>query len=256
MRKLQILAVALLGLAVLAHQAMAQRGGGAVRGGMRGAVVGGMVGGSEGAATGAKVGVVTGATRAAIDREAVGRTQYYATADYQNVPRSNFNEAPPDVVVATAPGPATAPSGEAVIRKDGKPILGITFPSDWKQRTGERFVSAVSGDGQAYAMLATLEGVADKQGGIKKVKEGLEKYLTDIKYDQPSETKGGALVVTGTGKAKKAGVDVVFAAGVFDAGKGQLAGAAFVVDAKIENHYKETIRGICQTLRRSGDFAK
>ena len=254
MRQLQILGAAMLALTVLAHEAMAQRGGGAVRGGMRGAVVGGMVGGSQGAATGAKVGVVTGATRAAIDREAVARTQYYGTADYQNAQRSNFNEAPPDVVVATAPGPATAPSGEAVIRKDGQPILGITFPSDWKQRTGERYVSAVSGDGQAYAMLATLDGVADKQGGIKKVKEGLEKYLQDIKYDKLSTTKGGALVVTGTGKGKKAGVPVVFAAGVFDAGKGQLAGAVFVADAKIEDHYKETIRGICETLRRGDDF--
>ena len=64
------------------------------------------------------------------------------------------------------------------------------------------------------------------------------------------------MVITGTGKGKKAGVDVVFAAGFFDAGKGQLVGAAFVVDSKIEDHYKETIRGICQTIRRAKDFAK
>jgi hypothetical protein len=247
--------VAALGLGVLAYDARAQRGG-AVRGGMRGAVVGGMVGGSDAAATGAKVGVVTGATRAAINRETQARTQYQTTTEYQNAPRSNFNEAPPEIIGATAPGTATPPSGEAVIRKDGKPILGITFPADWKQKTGDRYISAVSGDGQAYAMLATLEGVADKQGGITKVKEGLTNYLQDIKYDELHETKGGTLVVTGTGKAKKAGVDVVFAAGVFDAGKGQLAGAAFVVDAKIEDHYKETIRGICETLRRADDFAK
>jgi hypothetical protein len=231
---------------------------------MRGAVVGGMVGGSGGAATGAKIGVVTGATRSAINRETEARTQYQATAAYQNAPASNFNEAPPDVVAtaapaaaapaAAAPAAAAAPSGEAVIRVDGKPILGITFPSDWKQRTGDRYVSAASGDGEAYAMLATLDGVSDKQGGIAKVKEGLDKYLQDIKYDRLTETKGGASVLTGTGKAKKAGVDVVFAAGVFDAGNGQLAGAVFVVDSKIEDHYKETVRGICQTLRRAGDF--
>ena len=47
---------------------------------------------------------------------------------------------------------------------------------------------------------------------------------------------------------------MVFAAGVFDAGNGQLVGAAFVVDSKMEDHYKETVRGICQTLRRAGDF--
>jgi hypothetical protein len=255
MRRLQILGVVALGLGILAHEAMAQRGG-AVRGGVRGAVVGGMVGGNEGAATGAKVGVVTGTTRAAINREAERRTQYQTTAEYQNAQRSNFNEAPPEIIGATAPGTAMPPTGETVIRKEGNPILGITFPADWKQRTGDRSVSAVSGDGQAYAMLATLEGVAEKQGGIKKVKEGLEKYLQDVKYDEPSETKGGATVITGTGKAKKAGVDVVFAAGVFDARKGQLAAAAFVVDAKIEDHYKDTVRGICETLRRADDFAR
>ena len=144
----------------------------------------------------------------------------------------------------------------AVIRKDDKPIVGITFPSDWKQKTGDNYISAVSGDGQAYSMLVVLEKVADKDGGIKMVKEGLENYLKDVKYDDPSETKGGAAVITGAGKAKKAGVDVVFAAGIFDAGKGQLVGAAFVVDAKMDDYYKETVRGICQTIRRTADFAK
>ncbi len=223
---------------------------------MRGAVVGEMVGGSEGRETGAKVGVITGATRTAIDREATARTQYATTPEYQNAQHSNFNEAPPEVLGTTAPGAAKKPSGEAVIRKDGKPVVGITFPADWNQKTGDNYISACSGDGQAYSMLVTLDGVADKQAGVKKVKEGLENYLKDIKFDDPSETKGGAVFITGTGKAKKAGVDVVFAACLFDAGKGQLVGAAFVVDAKIEDHYKETVRGICQTLRRAEDFAK
>ena len=255
MTKLRILGAAALALVMLASDAMAQRGG-AVSGGMRGAVVGGMVGGSEGAATGAKVGVVTGATRAAIGRETQARTQYTTTTEYQNAQHSNFNEAPPEVLGTTAAGTATKASGEAVIRKDGKPIVGITFPSDWNQKTGDNYISAVSGDGQAYSMLVTLDGVADKQAGIKKVKEGLEKYLTDIKYDEPSETKDGAVVITGTGKGKKAGVDVVFAAGLFDAGKGQLVGAAFVVDSKIEDHYKETVRGICETIRFEKDFTE
>jgi hypothetical protein len=34
-----------------------------------------------------------------------------------------------------------------------------------------------------------------------------------------------------------------------------ILGEAFVVDAKIEDHYKDTIRGICQTIRRAADFA-
>ena len=253
MRNQGILLAGALGLLVIAPDAMSQRGG-AVRGGVRGAVVGGAMGGSEGAETGAKIGVVTGATRAAIDRESQARTDYQATAAYQNAPHANFSEAPPSVLGTTPAGTATKPSGEAVIRKNDKPIVGITFPADWKQRTGDNYISAVSGDGHAYAMLVTAEGIADKEAGIKKVQAGLENYLQDIKFDEPSETKGGALLTTGTGKAKKAGVDVVFAAGVFDAGNGQLVGAAFVVDSKMEDHYKETVRGICQTLRRAGDF--
>jgi hypothetical protein len=258
MTKLRILGVTCVALAVLASDALAQRrgGGGAARGGVRGAAIGGMVGGSEGAATGAKVGVVTGATRGAINRETQARTQYEASAAYQNAQHSNFNEAPPEVLGAGAAGTATKPSGEAVIRKDGKPIVGITFPSDWNQKTGDNYISAASRDGQAYSMVVILEGVADKQAGIKKVKEGLENHLKDVKYDEPSETKGGAVVITGTGTGKKAGVDVVFAVGFFDAGKGQHVGAAFVVDSKMEDYYKETIRGICQTIRREADFPK
>ena len=206
-----------------------------------------------GAATGAKVGVVTGATRAAIGQETQARTQYATTTEYQNAQHSNFNEAPPEVLGTTAAGTATKASGEAVIRKDGKPIVGITFPSDWNQTTGDNYISAVSGDGQAYSMLV-IDAAADKQAGIKKLKEGLEKYLTDVTYDEPIETKDGGVVITGTGKGKKAGVDVVFAAGLFDAGKGQLVGAAFVVDSKIEDHYKETVRGICETIRFEKDF--
>ena len=249
MTRLGILGVAALALVILASDTRAQRRGGAVSGGVRGAAVGGMVGGSGGAATGAKVGAVTGATRAAINRETEARTAYEATAEYQNFQHSNFNEVPPDVLGTTPAGTPTKPSGEAVIRRDGKPIVGITFPADWKQEIGDNYVSAVSKDGEAYSMLATLDKVADQQAGIKQIKTGLGRYLQDIKFDEQTETKGGALMITGTGKGKKGGVDVVFAVGVFDAGKGQLVGAAFVVDSKIEDHYKETVGGICQTIR-------
>jgi hypothetical protein len=253
MRNLRILLVAALSLVVIADDARSQRGG-AARGGVRGAVVGGVVGGEDAAATGAKIGVVTGATRAAIDREAQARTQYQATPEYQTDPRSNFAEAPPEVLGATESGTAAKPSGEAVIRKDGKPVVGVTFPADWKQKTGANYISGVSGDGQAYSMFALLDVGADKEAGIKKVKAGLENHLKDIKFDEPTETKKGAHVITGVGKGKKA--DVVFAVAVFDAGKGQLVGAAFLVDSKIEDHYKATMRGICETLRRTADFAK
>ncbi len=255
MTRLRVFGLAALAVAILAPDALAQRRGGAVSGGMRGAVVGGMVGGSGGAATGAKIGVVTGATRAAVNRETQARAQYQTTADYQNAQHSNFYEAPPEVLGTTAAGAPTKPGIEAVIRKDGKPIVGITFPSEWNQKTGDNYISAVSVDGQCYCMLVVLKGVDDKQAGIKKVKDGLAKnYLTDVKFDEPKETKGGATVITGTGKGKKSGVDVVFASGVFDAGEGQFVGAAFVADSKIEDYYKETVRGICQTIRRAKDL--
>lgn len=253
MRLTWILGVATLSLLLMAQSALSGRG--AARGGMRGAVVGGMVGGSDGAATGAKIGVVTGATRTAIDRENVVRTQYQGTTEYQDAPRSNFSEVPPDVLGVAPAGSATKPSGESVIKRDGKPLLGVTFPEGWNQKIGDHYISAVSKDGQVYSMFATLGGV-EKKAGITKIKAGLEGYLKDVKYDDDTETKGGALIVTGTGVAKKAGIPVVFAAGVFEADKGQLVGAAFVVDAKVDEHYKETVRGICQTIRRTEDFAK
>jgi hypothetical protein len=254
MRILRILGATVLGLFVMTDTAQSQRGG-AVRSGMRGAVVGDMVGGSEGAEKGAKIGVVTGATRSAIDREATARTQYQTTAEYKNAPQSNYNEAPPDVLGVTPAGKETKAGDEVVIRVNKKPLVGVTFPADWKQKTGDNYVAAVSQDGQAFAMFAALEG-ANKQAGVKKVKERLEKYLSDVKYDEPAETKGGALVVTGTGKGKKGGVEVVFAVGLFEGAKEQLVGAAFVVDSKVDEHYKETVRGICQTIRRAEDFPK
>lgn len=244
------LAVAVLCVSVVAGVAVAGRGGRG--GGVRGAVIGNAVAGEQGA----KVGFVTGATRQAIDREATARTEYQTTTEYQEAPRSNFSEAPPEVIVPVEPGKPAKSGTEAVIRKNGMPLVGITFPADWKQKTGDTYISAVSKDGQIYAMLATLEGIKDQQAGAKKVQAGLENHLQDIKYDESSKTKGGALVITGTGKGKKKGVDVVFAAAVFDGGKGQFVGAAFVVDSKIEDHYKETVKGICQTLRRAADFDK
>jgi hypothetical protein len=244
---------ALVGL-LLVSNAMAR--GGSV---MRGAMVGGLVGGSGGAATGAKVGAVAGATSRVVDRTAVNaesqsRAQYQASPAYQNAQHSNFNQAPPEVLV-TNPSTRTAASsaGEAVIRIGGKPIVGITYPADWKQKAGEENISAVSADGQAWSVLAVLKGVQGKPAGIERVKEGLGKYLQDIKYESPKETERGALVISGTGKTKKNGIEVAFVAGVFESGAG-LAGAAFIVDDDVEDHYKETVRHICQTIRGAKDI--
>ena len=261
MSRISCLVVAAVALAMLTEDAMAQRrgGGGAVRGGMRGAMVGGMVGGESGAQTGAKVGAVAGATRNVAERTAVRaetqqRSQYQSTAEYQNAQHSNYSEAPPQVIVASPPDVPAAPGGDAVIRKDGKPVIGISYPADWKQQVGDYFVTASSADGHAWSVIATLEGVKDKEAGIEKVKDGFAKYLKDIKYDDPITTEKGALVITGTGISKKTGVGVVFAAGVLDSGAGPLAGTAFVVDADGEQYYKETVRTICQTIRRAQDF--
>jgi hypothetical protein len=188
--------------------------------------------------------------------ETQARAQYVTGAEYQNAQHADFNAAPLDLMATSPSAAAASPGGEVILRKDGKPVVGITYPSDWKQKAGDHYVSAVSADGHAWSAIATLDSVKDKQAGIDQIKQGLEKYLQDVKFDDLTKTEGGALVVTGTGKGKKAGVGVVFAAGVLDAGDGQLAGAAFVVDQNVEQHYKETVRYICQTLRRAKDFAK
>jgi hypothetical protein len=128
MRRLGILGVTTVAVALLACNVLAQRGG-AVRGGMRGAVVGGMVGGRQGAATGAKVGVVTGATRAAINRETQARTDYEATTEYQNAQRSNFNEAPPEACAgSSSPWSRDAVGGLFGSLKPCPPDLGKGLP--------------------------------------------------------------------------------------------------------------------------------
>ena len=256
MRKLGVIGALVLALALPALNAIAQRGG-AVRGGVRGAAVGEMIGGESAAKAGAVVGATRGAAqRTAMVAETAARTQYQTTAEYQNAPRSNFNQAPPEVLPTSPTAAPSVAGGEAVIKKDGKAVVGVTYPSDWKQKMGDHSVAAVSADGQAYALIATIEGIKDRQAGIEKVKQGLQKSLKDVTYDEPIKSEKGALVVTGAGKGIKSGIDVVFAAGVLDAGPGQIAGAVFVVDSKVEDHYKETVRYICQTIRLAKDIAK
>lgn len=256
-----VLGTVVIGLSLLVNQVMAQ---GALRGGMRGAAVGGLVGGKSGASTGAKVGVVTGATRGAIDREAQARSQYQSSAEYQTYQGTNFNESSPNVILesetattqATQPAEesTTKPAGESVIRQDGKPVLGVTFPADWKQRTGDHYISAVSPDGHCWSMFVALRSTSDIDAAMKKVEDGLNNYMTAIKFDPQTKGKQGGVVMTGTGKGKKAGADLNFAVGVFDAGNDQLVAAGFAVDAKLDEHYKETVRGICETIRRANQF--
>ncbi|MBI1248626.1 hypothetical protein GC197_12395 [bacterium] len=259
MTRLMFLGTTVALLSFLSSDAFGQ---GAIRGGFRGAAVGGLVGGKSGASTGAKVGVVTGATRSAIDRESQARTQYQSTAEYQNYQGANFNQSSPNVIMSEEVGtttqaePATPakPAGESVISKDGKPIVGATFPADWKQQTGDNYVSAVSADGHCWSMFVTINSTSNKEAALKKVEDGLQNYMNNIKFDKESKTEKDAAVVTGTGEGKKAGTQLVFVAGVFDAGNGQLVAAGFAADAKLADQYKETVRGICETIKHTGDF--
>ena len=129
MGKLRILGAVALAVLMTAPDALAQRrggGGGAARGGMRGAMVGGMAGGSEGAAKGAEVGVAAGATRnvaersadrRAMDSETQSRTEYESSDEYQNAQHSDFNEAPPEVLITSQSDESATPGGEAIIRE-------------------------------------------------------------------------------------------------------------------------------------------
>ena len=278
MARLRILGALALAVLVSAPDAMAQRrgGGGAVSSGMRGAMVGGMVGGSSGAQKGAKAGAVVGATRGVaqrsadrrgMDSETQSRTQYESSAAYQSDQHSDFYQAPPEEIVTSASEPsatssatpsaeATTSGEEAIIRKDGKPIVGITYPSDWQQKAGKNWVSAISPKRNAWSVIATLDGANDKEAGIQKVKQGLEKYLQNVEYDKITKTERGALLITGTGNGRKTNIPVVFAVGVFEAGPGQLAGTAFVVDKNAEDYYKEAVRYMCQTIRGEKDFTE
>jgi hypothetical protein len=232
---------------------------------MRGAMVGGMAGGSEGAAKGAKAGVAVGVTRnvagraadrRAMDSESQSRTEYESSDEYANEQHSNFNEAPPEVLITPQSDETATSGGDAIIREDEKPIVGITYPSTWKQKEGKNYATATSPKGNAWAAIATLDSPKDKEAGINKVKEGLGKYLQNIQYDELTKTERGALLLTGQGKAKKTGIPIVFAIGIFNASPEQLAGAAFVCDKNIEDKYKEAVRYMCQTIRGEKDFTE
>ncbi len=105
-------------------------------------------------------------------------------------------------------------------------------------------------------MVSILQGATDKQTAVAKIKKGLDYYLQDVKYDEQTDTKRGGIVITGTGKGKKSGLPVVFAAGIVNTGANQFAGAAFVVDDRIDDYYKETVRQICETLRVGDQLAE
>ena len=204
MRTLRILGLASLSIFVMAQGAMARR---APRGGSgqhrraRGRSSAGWWAEKRAREKGAKVGVRVTEGDAAppwIEKRKLRHSTKPPRHTSWRPCLSNFSQAPPEVLGTAPTGTAAKPGGEAVIRKNGEPIVGITFPADWQQTTGPNYISAVSADGQAYAMLVAPEGIADKEAGLKKLRAGLGNYLTDIKFDEPSATGGGTLATTGT----------------------------------------------------------
>ena len=70
-----------------------------------------------------------------------------------------------------------------------------------------------------------------------------------------TKTDRGALLITGSGKGKKAGTDATFAVAVFEAAPKQLAGVAFIVDKSVDERYKEAARYIVKTIQVEKDLA-
>ena len=222
-----------------------------------------MAGGSEGAKKGAKVGVVAGATRGVAGRTADRQAMNSELSRALNT-NPALNTRVPSTRISANRHPicwlphqiSLRPRGRGALRKkDGKPIVAITYPSDWKQKEGDNSVSAISKKGNAWSALGLLDGVKDKQDGIKKLKQGLEKCLKDIEYDDVTKTDRGALLITGSGKGKKAGTDATFAVAVFEAAPKQLAGVAFIVDKSVDDHYKEAAHYIVKTIQVEKDLA-
>ena len=159
------------------------------------------------------------------------------------------------VIVVSVLLATSANAHDIVLREQGKALLGVSYPADWKQVVDKNYVVATSEDGTAWSVISTLSDIKDKASGIPKIKEGLEEYLTEIKYDELTETESGALVLSGTGKGKKSGVEVVFTSAVFQSGPERFAGIVFIVDADIEKYYEKTILAICDSVLVEADFA-
>ena len=79
---------------------------------------------------------------------------------------------------------------DIVLREQGKAILGVSYPADWKQVIGQNHVIATSEDGTAWSVISTLDDINDPQAGIQKIKKGLEEYLKEIEaMPEPEQTQ-------------------------------------------------------------------
>ena len=144
---------------------------------------------------------------------------------------------------------------DIVLRDQSKAVLGVSYPSNWKQVIDEFSVTATSEDGQAWSLIRTLDEIQDEAAGTKKVKAGLNKRLKEIQYSEPVKTENGVLILAGTGKEKESGDEVVFTSRVFRSGQ-RYCGILFIVDAKAGKDYQKNVLAICESILVEEDFAK
>jgi len=149
---------------------------------------------------------------------------------------------------------ASTQAHDVVLRDQGKAILGISYPADWKQVVEKNSVIATSEDGQAWSVISTLDEIQNQAAGIEKIKAGLEDYLKEIQYDETTKSESGSLILSGTAKGKESGIDVVFTSAVFMSGP-KHCGLVFIVDADIEKYYEKTVLAICESILLQEDFA-
>ena len=95
-------------------------------------------------------------------------------------------------------------------------------------------------------MIATLEGPADNQAGIAKVKQGLEKYLQDIRNDSLTKTKRGGCSPAPV-RARSPASPWCSRLEYSIQARGDSPGRR-LSSMPLDEHYKETVRQICQTI--------
>jgi hypothetical protein len=220
------------------------------------------LGGKKGARRGAKIGGTVGVLRK-VDRrarererrrEAEYRVEYQSTPVYIEAPHTNFNEPSQQ---PSAPHIAAAPSDtltDIVLRRDGADVLGVGYPSNWKQTLSDSSVTAVSADGLIWSATAMLEAGMDRDSGVASIRDWLKGDLDNAAFQDVEITDSGTAVLQGTAKGKESGADVEFVAGVFDVGDGITGAIAFIADAAADELYERTIIDICESVRTARDF--
>ncbi|MGB0599732.1 MAG: META domain-containing protein [Rubripirellula sp.] len=144
---------------------------------------------------------------------------------------------------------------DIVLRDQTKAIIGVSYPSTWKQVIENNSVTATSEDGSVWSMVRPLDDIDDEDGSIQKVKSGLDTYLTGIQYNALSKSDKGASILSGTGQKKDSGEAIAFTSRLFRSGT-KYCGILFVINADSEKESQKTVLTICESIRVEQDFAK